>query len=73
MPLAAKNDQSQLRIEDRQEPRIFPLVDGHITALLEQAMDGNAVLMISPPSVEACLIKRRLTRWGADVERGRRL
>ena len=40
MPLAAKNDQSQLRIEDRQEPRIFHLVDGHITALLE-AGDGR--------------------------------
>jgi CheY-like chemotaxis protein len=33
------------------------------------ALEGNAVLMVSPPTVEACMIKRRLTRWGAKVDR----
>jgi hypothetical protein len=51
-PLAAKNDQSQLRIEDKQEPRTFHLVDGHIIALLEQAMDGNAVLTLETATQE---------------------
>lgn len=50
--LAAKNDQSPLRAEDRAEPRVFHLVDGHITALLEQAMDGNAVLTLETATQE---------------------
>jgi CheY-like chemotaxis protein len=33
------------------------------------ALEGHAVLIISPPTVEVCLIKRRLKRWGATVER----
>ncbi len=33
------------------------------------ALDGHVALMISQPTVEACMIKRRLTRWGATVER----
>ncbi|MBX9842083.1 MAG: response regulator [Xanthobacteraceae bacterium] len=33
------------------------------------ALEGHAALMISPPTVEACMIKRRLTRWGAKVDR----
>ncbi len=32
-------------------------------------LEGNAVLVISPPTVEVCLIKRRLKRWNATVER----
>jgi hypothetical protein len=52
MPLAAKNDQSQLRISDKAETRIFHLVDGHITALLEQTMDGSAVLTLETATQE---------------------
>ena len=33
------------------------------------ALEGHAALIISPPTVEVCLIKRRLKRWGANVER----
>ncbi|AMN38736.1 ATP-binding protein [Rhodoplanes sp. Z2-YC6860] len=33
------------------------------------ALEGHAALIISPPTVEVCLIKRRLKRWGATVER----
>ena len=50
--IAAKNDQPQLRVEDRAEPRMFHLVDGHITALLEQAMDGSAVLTLETATQE---------------------
>ena len=40
-----------------------------VLRFLPPALDGNAVLMVSPPTVEACMIKRRLTRWGAKVDR----
>jgi signal transduction histidine kinase/CheY-like chemotaxis protein len=33
------------------------------------ALEGHSALIISPPTVEVCLIKRRLKRWGANVER----
>ena len=33
------------------------------------ALEGHAALIISPPTVEVCLIKRRLKRWGSNVER----
>ena len=33
------------------------------------ALEGHAALIISPSTVEVCLIKRRLKRWGATVER----
>lgn len=33
------------------------------------ALEGHSALIISPPTVEVCLIKRRLKRWGATVER----
>jgi signal transduction histidine kinase/CheY-like chemotaxis protein len=32
-------------------------------------LEGHAVLVVSPPTMEACLIKRRLKRWSATVER----
>src|SRR5882724_2365463 len=32
-------------------------------------LDGHAVLVVSPPTMEVCLIKRRLKRWNATVER----
>ncbi|MBX9824958.1 MAG: response regulator [Xanthobacteraceae bacterium] len=50
----------------------IPLVEtegSDVLRFVPPALDGHIVLMISPPTVGACMIKRRLTRWGAKVDR----
>ena len=48
----------------------LPQTEGSdVLRFVPPALDGHAALMVSQPTVEACMIKRRLTRWGATVER----
>ena len=51
---------------------VIPLPEAEATdapRFAAPVLEGHAVLMVSPPTMEVCLIKRRLKRWSAAVER----
>ena len=47
----------------------LPSVEGAAPAFKAPAIAGTSVLIVAPPSLEASLLTRRLTRWGANVHR----
>jgi signal transduction histidine kinase/DNA-binding response OmpR family regulator len=48
----------------------LPRTEGSdVLRFVPPALEDHAVLIVSQPTVEACMTKRRLTRWGAGVDR----